>query len=315
MTEPAVSATSRFERMLRIRRCEEEIRRLQLSSTLEGAVHLATGHEGVSVGVGAVLGQRDWVACTYRGHAHLLTRGVTPRALIAEMLGRATGVCGGRSGSMNIVAREQRVLGSFGIIGGSMAAATGAGVSLRGSGAAAVAFFGDGAANQGYFLECLNFALVLALPVLFVCENNLYSEYTRTDLVTASTIADRTRGIGVDTEVVDGMDVRAVEAAAAAALDPVRAGAGPRFLEAETYRFVPHSRSDPVTYQPDDEVARWRDRDPIDQERSRLLEEGVGVPELGALTTRIEDEIAEAVRAAFDDPYPDPASIVDGEFA
>jgi len=316
MIEAAVSAsTSRFEQMVRIRRCEEEIRRLQVSSTLEGAVHLASGHEAVSVGVGSLVEPNDWVTCTYRGHGHALARGVTFRALIAELLGRSTGVCGGRSGSMNIVAREHRLLGSFGIIGGSMAAATGAGLSLRGTGAVAVAFFGDGAANQGYFLECLNFALVLALPVLFVCENNLYSEYTRTDLVTAASIAERTRGIGITTRVVDGMDVRAVEMAAREGLDAARAGQGPRFLEAETYRFVPHSRSDPVTYQPDDEVAEWKVRDPIEQERGRLIDEGIGAHELDELTRVVDDQLADAIRAAFEDPFPEPSSIVGGEFS
>ena len=307
--------TDVYERLVLARRFEEEVRRLQLSSTIEGAVHLATGHEAVSVGVGAAVGDDDWVTCTYRGHGHALARGVPPRALVAELLGRTTGICGGRSGSMNVVAREHRLLGSFGIIGGSMAAATGAGITLRGSGAAAVAFFGDGAANQGYFLECLNLAVVLELPVLYVCENNLYSEYTRTDLVTAAPIADRTRGIGITTEVVDGMDVRAMASAAETALAAVRSGTGPRFLEAETYRFVPHSRSDPVTYQPEDEVERWRSRDPLDQERARLLDEGVPEVELDGVERRIEAEIAEAIRLAHDDPFPDPATLVGAEFA
>ena len=309
------SRTTVFEQLVLARRFEEEVRRLQLSSTIEGAVHLATGHEAVSVGVGSAVGPDDWVACTYRGHGHALARGVPPRALVAELLGRATGICGGRSGSMNVVAREHRLLGSFGIVGGSIAAATGAGITLRGSGAAAVAFFGDGAANQGYFLECLNLAVVLRLPVLYVCENNLYSEYTRTDLVTAAPIAERTRGIGIATEVVDGMDVRATASAAEAALEAVRSGTGPRFLEAETYRFVPHSRSDPVTYQPDDEVERWRGRDTLDQERARLLDEGVPAMELDELERRVEAEIVEAIRLAHEDPFPDPASLMGAEFA
>ena len=309
------SHTSIYEGLLLARRFEEEVRRLQLSASLEGAVHLSTGHEAVSVGVGSVLGADDWVACTYRGHGHALACGVPPRALIAELLGRSTGICGGRSGSMNIVAREYRLLGSFGIIGGSMAAATGAGISLRGSGAAAVSFFGDGAANHGYFLESLNLAVVLGLPVLFDCENNLYSEYTRTDLVTASSISERTRGIGIATEVVDGMDVRAVATVAASALENVRSGTGPRFLEAETYRFVPHSRSDPVTYQPADEVERWRARDPITQERDRLIQEGVTDQRLDELGRRITEEIAEAFALAQADPLPDPISLLGAEFS
>ena len=315
MTDTEVEArTITYERLVLIRRFEEEARRLYLAASIPGAVHLATGHEAVSVGVGSAVGPEDWVTCTYRGHGHALTRGVPPRALMAEMLGRATGICGGRSGSMNIVAREYRLLGSFGIIGGSMAAATGAAISLRGTGAAAIAFFGDGAANQGYFLECLNLAAVLSLPALFVCENNLYSEYTRTDQVTAGTIADRVRPMGIVTDVVDGMDVRAVDDAARSALAAIRDGAGPRFIEAETYRYVPHSRSDPVTYQPADEVAVWKGRDPLDMERARLIDEGVESGALDDLVRTIEETVARDIAAAFDDPFPDPGSIRDGEF-
>ncbi len=309
------SRTATFQRLVTIRRFEEEVRRLQLSATIEGAVHLATGHEAVSVGVGSAVGPGDWVTCTYRGHGHALTRGVPPRALIAEMLGRSTGICGGRSGSMNIVAREYRLLGSFGIIGGSIAAATGAALSLRGKDAAAVAFFGDGAANQGYFLECLNLASVLNLPVLYVCENNLYSEYTRTDQVTATPIAERARAMGIRASLVDGMDVRAVGELAETSLRAVRAGEGPMFIEAETYRFVPHSRADPITYQPDDEVAAWTARDPITQERARLIEQGLPPADLDEVERRVEEEIERAIRDAFDDPFPEADSILDAEFA
>jgi acetoin:2,6-dichlorophenolindophenol oxidoreductase subunit alpha len=215
---------------------------------------------------------------------------------------------------MNIVAREHRLLGSFGIIGGSIAAATGAAFSLRERGGAAVAFFGDGAVNQGYFLECLNLASALALPVLYVCENNLYSEYTRTDLVTAAPIIDRARGMGLATHVVDGMDVRAVGAVAGSVLPVIRAGKGPAFIEAETYRFVPHSRADPIPVQAEEEVAAWKARDPLEQERVRLVEEGVPGDDLDALVRRIEDDIAQQVLTAFDDPFPDPASIHGREF-
>jgi acetoin:2,6-dichlorophenolindophenol oxidoreductase subunit alpha len=306
--------TLAFERLVLIRKFEEEARRLYLAASIPGAVHLATGHEAVSVGVGSAIGPRDWVTCTYRGHGHALTRGVPPRALMAEMLGRATGICGGRSGSMNIVAREHRLLGSFGIIGGSMAAATGAALTLRGTGGVAVAFFGDGAANQGYFLECLNLAAVMSLPALFVCENNLYSEYTRTDLVTSGSIVDRVGALGIMTDVVDGMDVRAVDASAHSALRAIRDGAGPRFIEALTYRYVPHSRSDPVTYQPEEEVRAWTERDPIRLERARLLEDGVEEERIDAIVHGIEETVARDIQAAFSDPFPDPASIREGEF-
>jgi TPP-dependent pyruvate/acetoin dehydrogenase alpha subunit len=255
-----------YSSLVRTRIFEEEVRRLQLSAKLEGAIHLATGHEAVSVGVGDAIEPGDWVTCTYRGHGHALARGVPLRALVAELLGRATGICGGRAGSMNIVARDYRLLGSFGIIGGSLAAATGAGISLRGSGSAAVAFFGDGAVNQGYFLESLNLAATLMLPVLYVCENNLYSEYTRTREVTATAITARADAMGVPATSVDGMDVRAVAECARVTLGAVRAGGGPRFIEAETYRYVPHSRADPIPVQPEDEIAAWRSRDAVAQD-------------------------------------------------
>jgi len=307
----ASSATQLYASMVRTRLFEEEVRRLQLSAKLEGAIHLATGHEAVSVGVGSAVGPGDWVACTYRGHGHALACGVPPRALIAELLGRSTGICGGRAGSMNIVARDYRLLGSFGIIGGSLAAATGAGVSLRGTGNAAVAFFGDGALNQGYLLESLNLAAVLKLPVLYVCENNLFSEYTRTRDVTAAAITTRVEAMGVPAVAVDGMDVRAVAALAADTLAAVRAGGGPRFIEAETYRYVPHSRADPIPVQPDDEMAAWRARDAVDQERRRLREEGVDEAVLDAIVVDAERDLAVAVRTAFDDPFPDPSTWVE----
>ncbi|MFN8233239.1 MAG: thiamine pyrophosphate-dependent dehydrogenase E1 component subunit alpha [Actinomycetota bacterium] len=295
-----------FDRLVMARRFEEEIRRLQLSAGLEGAVHLATGQEAVSVGVGVAVGPDDWVACTFRGHGHALARGVPPRALVAEMLGRRTGVCGGLAGSMNIVARQHRLLGSFGIVGGSIAAATGAAISLRDRSAAAIAFFGDGAVNQGYFLECLNLAKTASLPVLYVCENNLYSEYTRTGVVTAGTIRARAEAFGIDTHRVDGMDVRAVRGLATTLLGRIRSGGPPAFVEAETYRFVPHSRADPIPVQPDDEVASWRARDPVAQERARLIDEGAVAGELDAVEAGVQAEIDEAVRAAFEDPYPVP---------
>ena len=306
--------TAAFEQLVAIRRFEEEVRRLSLAGSMPGAVHLAIGHEAVSVGVGSAIGPDDWVACTYRGHGHALTAGVPQRALMAELLGRATGICGGRSGSMNIVAREYRLLGSFGIIGGSIAAATGAALSLRGTDAAAIAFFGDGAVNQAYFLECLNLAAVLSLPVLFVCENNLYAEYTRTDLVTGGTIAGRARAMGVQTEVVDGMDVRAVAEVAGSALPAIRQGAGPRFIETETYRYMPHSRADPVEYQPQGEVEHWKARDPIDQERIRLIDEGIEDDDLSTIVATIDRDVADAIGLAFDDPFPEPSSIQGGEF-
>src|ERR687887_1944998 len=175
----------RYGRMRLIRRFEQEIQRLFLKGDVHGTTHLSAGQEAVPVGVCSALEADDYVAGTYRGHGHALAKGTDPEALAAEMLGRATGVCGGRAGSMNVIDLEHRLVGCFGIVGGSIAAATGAALSGRSQGRVSVAFFGDGAANQAYFHECLNFAQVFELPAVFVCENNLYGEFTPMQEVTA----------------------------------------------------------------------------------------------------------------------------------
>ena len=174
-----------YERMLLIRRFEEEIERAFLRGEVHGTTHLCVGQEAVAVGVAAALRSDDLVAATYRGHGHALARGVEPSGLAAELMGRATGTCGGRAGSMNVIDLDHGLIGCFGIVGGSMAAATGAALAFRGGDRVALAAFGEGTANQAYFAECLNFAAVFGLPVVFVCENNLYGEYTPWERVTA----------------------------------------------------------------------------------------------------------------------------------
>src|SRR5690349_6483008 len=252
-----------YRRMLVIRGIEDRVQSLFLRGEVYGTTHLYSGQEAVAVGFASVLRKGDRVACTYRGHGHLLARGTEPEALLAELLGRSTGVNGGLAGSMNIVDPDHGVVGCFGIVGGSIAAATGAALALRGTGALAVAYFGDGATNQAYFFECLNFAKVLGLPVVFVCENNGYGEYTPTEAVTAGPIVARAAAMGLPTTEVDGMDVWAVRAAALEVTSRVRADEGPEFVEARTYRFVGHSRSDPGKYRPPGELDRWRERDPL----------------------------------------------------
>src|SRR3954454_12308537 len=199
-----------YRRMRLIRRFEETVQALFQRGEVHGTTHLYIGQEAVATGVGSALGPEDRVAATYRGHGHALSVGVDPQALLDEMLGRVTGVCGGRAGSMNVIDLGHGLIGSFGIIGGSMAAATGAALALRRSGGVSVAYFGDGATNHGYFHECLNFAAVNALPVLFVCENNLYGEFTPWEDVTAGQIIDAGRALGIDSTQVDGIDVFAV---------------------------------------------------------------------------------------------------------
>jgi TPP-dependent pyruvate/acetoin dehydrogenase alpha subunit len=223
------------------------------------------------------------------------------------MLGRATGVCGGRAGSMNVIDPEHGLLGCYGIVGGSIAAATGAALALRGTGNVAVAFFGDGAVNQAYFYECLNFAKVFSLPALYVCENNVYGEYTRSEDVTAGTAISRVEAMELPAQVVDGNDLWTVREAAGTALEGVRAGKGPAFIEAFTYRFVGHSRSDPGKYRPEGELDTWRERDPLVVARARLTGDGVAPEELDALEADVVAELDAIEEAALAAPFPDPA--------
>ena len=186
--------------MLLIRRFEDTVQSLFQKGEIHGTTHLYSGQEAVAVGVCSALAPQDRVAGTYRGHGHALALGVDPQALLDEMLGRETGVCRGRAGSMNVVDLEHRLIGCFGIVGGSISAATGAALALKDRDGVAVAFFGDGATNQGYFHECLNFAKVLKLPVLYVCENNLYGEFTPWEDVTAGSIGGRAEAYGFAAE-------------------------------------------------------------------------------------------------------------------
>lgn len=304
-----------LRQMILIRRFEDAVQSLFLRGEVYGSTHLCSGQEGVSVGVASVLEERDRIAATYRGHGHVLARGMSPQKFLDELIGRETGICGGRSGSMNVIDLEHGLIGCFGIVGGSLAAATGAGLALRRTGGVAVGFFGDGAVNQAYFYECLNFARVLGLPVLYVCENNGYGEYTPTEAVTPGGIVGRAAALDIKTAQVDGQDVWAVHDAALAAVEQIRAGEGPFFLEARTYRYTDHGRGDPVKYRSDEEMAEWRERDPIDLARTRLAAEfGVGEDRLEAVATDVDEEIAALRKAALAAPFPDPTAAV-SEFA
>jgi acetoin:2,6-dichlorophenolindophenol oxidoreductase subunit alpha len=297
----------RYGRMRLIRRFEQEIHRLFLKGEVHGTTHLSAGQEAVPVGVCSTLEPDDYVAGTYRGHGHALAKGTDPQALAAEMLGRATGVCGGRAGSMNVIDLENGLVGCFGIVGGSIAAATGAAVSAQRQGRVAVGFFGDGASNQGYFHECLNWAQVFALPVVYVCENNFYGEFTPMASVTAGgEIGIRAASFGIPSQVVDGNDLWAVREAALEAVDRARGGDGPTLLECQTYRHYGHSKSDPAKYRPPDEVERWLARDPLDLARARLLELGVSDDDIAARDAEIDAEIDRAVEGALAAPYPEP---------
>lgn len=297
-----------YGRMLLIRLFEQAMHKLFLEGEVHGTTHLAAGQEAVPVGVCLALQPGDYLAGTYRGHGHALAKGTSAEAMVAEMLGRATGTCGGRSGSMNVIDRAVGLVGCYGIVGGSIAAATGAALSARNQGRVATAFFGDGATNQAYFFECLNFAKVLNLPLVFVCENNWYGEFTPMQKVTAGAdIAKRAEPFDVPARVVDGNDLWAVVAAATEAVDRARGGAGPTLLECQTYRHYGHSKSDPGKYRPEGELERWKERDPLLVARRQLLDEGVEAEAIDAVEQATRDELDAAVEAALAAPYPDPA--------
>src|SRR5207342_1587707 len=255
---------------------EKRAQDLCLDGLIKGTSHLALGQEAVAAGFAAALRPDDLVFCTYRGHVHTLLRGAPMGALMAELLGRATGICGGKGGSMHLTSVEHGAMGSYAIVGAHLPIALGAAWSAqyRGSGQVAVCFFGDGTTNIGAFHEALNMAAVWKAPVVFVCENNQYMEYTPIGAVTAveHPAADRASAYGLESILIDGNDVDAVHEVARAAVDRARAGDGPSLIEAVTYRHGGHSRADPGKYRPDDEVAAWKARDPIPSYRSRLEE-------------------------------------------
>jgi TPP-dependent pyruvate/acetoin dehydrogenase alpha subunit len=294
-----------YRRMLVIRGVEDRIQALFLRGEVYGTTHLYSGQEAVAVGFASALGDADRVACTYRGHGHVLARGLEPEALIAEMLGRVSGVNGGRAGSMNVVDLDHGHVGCYGIVGGSIAAATGVALALRGSGNVAVAYFGDGTTNQAYFFECLNFAKVLELPLLFVCENNGYGEYTPMAAVTAGEIIARAEAMEIPARIVDGMDVRATRAAALEVTAAIREGSGPMFVEARTYRFVGHSRSDPGRYRPEGELDAWRERDPLTLAAAWLRELGQE-RRVSEVEAEVDASLAAAEEAALAAPFPEP---------
>ena len=294
-----------YRRMLLIRGFEDLVQSLFLAGEVYGTTHLYSGQEAIATGVASVLEERDRVAATYRGHGHALAIGVDPQKLLDEMLGRATGINGGRAGSMNVTSPDDRLIGSFGIVGGSIAAATGAALALkRTTGGVAVAYFGDGAMNQGYVFECLNFAQVFRLPIVLVCENNGYGEYTPFRSVTAGEIRARAEVMGVTAETIDGMSVWTVREAAHTAVAHARAGDGPVFVEALTYRFVGHSRSDPGAYRPDGELDRWRERDPILVLRAQLEAEGVDAADLDGIDREMTEQLERMRADGLAAPFP-----------
>ncbi|HAX81034.1 MAG TPA: pyruvate dehydrogenase (acetyl-transferring) E1 component subunit alpha [Actinobacteria bacterium] len=287
-----------YRKLQELRQFGKRAHDLFLQNLVKGTTHLSLGMEAVATGFGAAMRPGDYSFATYRGHAHSLARGVDPGAALAELLGRENGVLGGKGGSMHLTDVAKGMMGSYAIIGAHLCIANGAAWSaqMRGTEQVAVAFFGDGTTNIGAFHEALNMAQVWKLPVVFVCENNLYMEYTPIDLVTAveHPAAGRAASYGMEPIVVDGNDPDAVYLVATRVLERARRGAGPSLVEAITYRSGGHSRADPGKYRPAAEVEAWAGHDPIPLYHSRLL--AVGVPE--ATLGTIQREVAEVVDAA-----------------
>jgi acetoin:2,6-dichlorophenolindophenol oxidoreductase subunit alpha len=299
-----------YELMAVIRGTEKAAHDLFLAGLVKGTTHLAAGHEAVAVGASFALQPDDYVFATYRGHHHAMARGASAEECLAELMSRATGVCKAKGGSMHLTKASAGMLGSYAIVGAHLPVAAGAAWSaqLRGSGQVAVAFFGDGATNIGAFHEALNLASVWKLPVLFVCENNLYMEYTPIGSVTAADhpAAGRAAGYRLPAEVIDGNDVVVVADAVGRAADRARAGGGPTVVEALTYRHFGHSRTDPAAYRPAGELDEWLGKDPLLVAAARLQAMGVLAEEVDTAAERAAKTVASAVAAAKAAPGADP---------
>jgi TPP-dependent pyruvate/acetoin dehydrogenase alpha subunit len=322
-TVPADSALrlGLLERMVRIRKFEERVEQLRKLARIPGAAHLYIGEEAVAVGVCSVLLAADRITSTHRGHGHLLAKGADPSRMMAELLGRKGGYCKGKGGSMHICDVSLGILGANGIVGGGIPIATGAALadSVLGRPHVTACFFGDGAANQGVLLEALNLSSIWKLPVVYVCENNQYTEWMRTEEVTAGRICDRATPFEIPGIRVDGNDVLAVREVVRAAVDRARAGLGPTLIEALTYRHRGHEDGEEAfgaPARPDEEVARWKEKDPIQRFASYLRSEcGIDELELAAIEDRETRVIDDAVEFAETSPLPAPEEALDDLFA
>jgi len=301
-----------YRKMQEMRLFEKRAYDLFLRQLVKGTTHLSLGMEAIAAGFGVAMRPDDLTFATYRGHAHTLARGVPMTPVLAELLGRANGLMGGKGGSMHLTSVEHGVLGSYAIIGAHLTIANGAAWSAqyRGSGQVTTCFFGDGTTNIGAFHEALNYAAVFQLPIVFVCENNLYMEYTATADITAvpRPAADRASAYGLDPVVVDGNDADDVYQNATAAIQRARAGGGPSLIEAVTYRHGGHSRADPGKYRPADEIEAWMKYDPVTVYRGRLLRLGVDQASLDRVDEDVTAEVEKATEEAIAGELPSPAA-------
>ena len=299
---------SLYRSQVELRQFEKRAYDLFLENYVKGTSHLSLGQEAIAAGFAAAMRPDDYTFATYRGHAHTLARGVPMTPVLAELMGRENGLMAGKGGSMHLTSVEHGVMGSYAIIGAHLPIACGAAWSAqyRGTEQVAVCFFGDGTTNIGAFHEALNFAAIWKLPVVFVCENNLWMEYTRTSTITAveHPAADRASAYGLESIIVDGNDVDAVFEVASAAIARARAGEGPSKIEAKTYRQAGHSRADPGKYRPDEEVAEWLAKDPIPMYHARLLAEGATEAQLAEIDREVAAMVDLATQEAKDGAIP-----------
>lgn len=308
-----------YELMLRIRHFEGRVSELFAAGEMPGFVHLYLGEEAVAAGACAALEQDDYITSTHRGHGHIIAKGGEVKRMMAELYGKATGYNKGKGGSMHIAAPELGILGANGIVGAGLPIATGAGLSskLRGTGRVAVCFFGDGASNQGTFHEAINIASAFDLPVVYVCENNMYGVGTKQcDVRNVEDVADRAVGYGIPGLAVDGNDVIAVYEACQEAVERARSGSGPTLIECKTYRWQCHFEGEPDTYRPPEEVAAWKEREPIAPYRASLIEQGVMTEEKAdAIENDVIEELNEAIEFARQSPFPEPETALEDLWA
>jgi acetoin:2,6-dichlorophenolindophenol oxidoreductase subunit alpha len=310
-------ALEMYRKMTLIRLFEEQVNELYRSAKMPGLAHLYTGEEAVAVGVCSALRRDDWITSTHRGHGHCLAKGAEPGRMFAELLGKEAGYCRGKGGSMHIADHENGNLGANAIVGGSAGIATGAAFSAsrRGTDQVAVCFFGEGALGQGVVYEVMNLAALWSLPVIYICENNLYNEYTHYLETTAGDILARPRAFGIETREVDGQDVRAVYATTVELVERARAGERPAFLVANTYRYHGHHVGDidRSYYRGEDEEQLWREeRDPLVVLGSWLEDQKLAsAGDLMRVGQEARAEIERGLAFALEAPYPDPSEVTE----
>ena len=310
-----------YEQMSKIREFEEKANELYMKALMPGLTHLYSGQEAVAVGVCETLRKNDYITSTHRGHGHCLAKGASVDRMFAELLGKEAGYCKGKGGSMHIADPDSGNLGANAIVGGSMGIATGAALSakMRGSDQVAVCFFGDGAVAQGLLYEVMNMAALWKLPVIYVCENNNYSEYTHRIETLAGGITDRAKAFGIYTETVDGQDVQLVQATMKKLVERARRGEGPAFLECQTYRYYGHHVGDinRTYYRSKEEEQEWRENhDPLKILEEKLVSQNLtDQAVLKRIQNDVKTEIENGMKFAIDAPYPDPSQVTEDVYA